>query len=71
MALRVTMGAAYANNKIINPVSDPQVEQTWKTNTNYQIVMALLTNEILPNFLKINDQKDRRDFETGNGANNE
>ncbi len=71
MALRVTMGAAYANNQIFNPVSDPQVEQTRKTNTNCRIVTALFTNEILPEFSKINDRKDRRDFETGNGANNE
>jgi hypothetical protein len=71
MALRVTMGAAYANNQIVNPVSDPQVEQTRKTNTNCRIVTALFTNEILPDFSKINDRKDRRDFETGNGANNE
>jgi hypothetical protein len=70
MALRVTMGAAYANNQIVNPVSDPQAEQTRKTDTNCQIVTALFTNEILPEFLKINDRKDRRDFETGNGANN-
>jgi hypothetical protein len=71
MALRVTTGAAYANNQIVNPVSDPQVEQTRKTNTNCRIVTALFTNEILPEFSKINDRKDRRDFETGNGANNE
>jgi hypothetical protein len=68
MALRVTMGAAYANNQIVNPVSDPQVEQARKTNTNCQIVTALFTNEILLNFSKINDRKDRRDSETGNGT---
>lgn len=71
MALRVSMGAAYANNQIVNPVCDPQVERTRKTNTNCRIVTALFTNEILPDFSKVNDRKDRRDYETGNGANNE
>jgi hypothetical protein len=33
--------------------------------------MAIFTNDILPTFSKINNQKDRRDFETVNGAKNE
>jgi hypothetical protein len=71
LALRVSMGAAYANHQIVNPVSDPQVTKTRKTNTNCRIVTALFTNEILPDISKINARNDRRDFETGNGANNE
>ena len=65
------MGAAYANNQIVNPVSDPQVERTRRSNTNCRIVTALFTNEILPGFSKINDRKDRKDYEQGNGPKNE
>jgi hypothetical protein len=65
------MGAVYGNCDVVNPVKDPQVDKIRKSNTGCRIVTAIFTNEILPAFSKINDRKDRRDFETGNGSKNE
>ena len=65
--MKVTMGAAYGNNQIVNPV----VEKIRRSSTNCRIVSGLFTNEILPAFSQINDRKDRKDYEVGNGARNE
>jgi hypothetical protein len=65
MALRKTAGAAYKNCAAINPDS-----ATATSGTNMRIINTLFLPEFYEQFTTINDRKDRKDFEVGNGANN-
>jgi hypothetical protein len=67
MATRFSMGVIYNNMNVANPST---TTDTIKINTCICISNAFVHPEILPCTLKMNDKKDRADFEHGNGARN-